>query len=167
MRLATRAFLFMAAASMILANGCTGPLRQDTPCTVAVWEVENLGQANRAFSDVGPLLSARILETFQASGRCHIVERQKLEQALTELNLGSSQLTDESTRLKIGNIAGARNMVFGAYQVLGKTMRLDLRLIDVSTGSVLASANQTASADDITQWLQASEKAARELEHGF
>ena len=56
---------------------------------------------------------------------------------LEELNLGTSGLISESTRLEIGRIIGARSMVFGSYIVINNIMRMDLRKVEVETGLVL------------------------------
>jgi curli biogenesis system outer membrane secretion channel CsgG len=113
--------------------------------------------------DLGNLLSARIIETVQQAGGYTVVEREKLEIALRELNLGSSSLADPSTQLRIGRIAGARLMIFGAYQVVADQMRLDLRIVEVETGRIIKTAEKTAGGGDISGWLKAAEAAAKEL----
>jgi curli biogenesis system outer membrane secretion channel CsgG len=112
--------------------------------------------------DLGDLLSSRIIETVQQEGYTTI-EREKLEIALRELNLGSSSLADSSTQLRIGRIAGASRMIFGAYQVVGNQMRLDLRVVEVETGRILKSSEKTAGGGDLSGWLKAAEAAAKEL----
>jgi curli biogenesis system outer membrane secretion channel CsgG len=112
--------------------------------------------------DLGNLLAARIMETVQQGGY-QVVEREKLEIALRELNLGSSSLSDTSTRLRIGRIAGANRMIFGAYQVISDQMRLDLRMVDVETGRIIKTAERTAASSDLSGWLKAAESAAKEL----
>jgi curli biogenesis system outer membrane secretion channel CsgG len=92
-----------------------------------------------------------------------VVEREKLVAMLEELTLGSSELADESTRLKVGRMIGAREMVFGGYMVVGNTMRLDLRMVDVASGKVLKTAKMTAGSNDIAGWLKAARDAAAEL----
>ena len=148
--------------TLTLIWACATAPPQQGPCTVAVWELENIGVSG-AMADAGGLMTARVLETFQAAGRCATIEREKLTLALEELNLSASQLTDEDTRLRIGRMVGARKMVFGGYQVWGNTMRLDLRMVDVSTGAILQAATRSAAATDIAQWLDAAGQAARAL----
>jgi hypothetical protein len=134
----------------------------DRKQTLAVWNLENLSPLETGQMDLGDLLSARIIETAQQGGYTTI-EREKLEIALRELNLGSSSLADSSTQLRIGRIVGASRMIFGAYQVVGNQMRLDLRLVEVETGRILKSAEKTAGGGDISGWLKAAEAAAKEL----
>jgi hypothetical protein len=130
---------------------------------IAVWDLEDLSPLGIAQMDLGNLLSARITETVQQAGGYTVVEREKLEIALRELNLGSSSLADPSTQLRIGRIAGARLMIFGAYQVVADQMRLDLRIVDVETGRIIKTAEKTAAGGDLSGWLKAAEAAAIEL----
>ena len=144
--------------------GCTSASckNQQNPA-VAVWDLENRNPDEASGADLGELLSAKVIETLKASGRMQIVERERLILALEELDLGSSQLAEESTRLKIGRIIGARFMVFGGYFIIGPMMRLDLRLVEVETGRILKAAQKVAAAEDIAGWLNAAEQAAAEL----
>lgn len=155
------------ASAMALLAACAGAPDKHAPCTVAVWELEHLNPQNAIAADMGALLADRIVDTFHRSTRCTPIERQKLVLALEELNLGSSELADDTTRLRIGRILGAGYMVFGAFQQLGSVIRLDIRLVDVSTGTVVQTATQTAAQGNIADWLQAAEKAAFSLESAF
>ena len=147
-------------------SGCTqvpkpGVDRQTS--AVAVWDLENLNPDAGIGTDMGELLAAEVIETFKESGTFQVVERQRLILALEELNLGSSSLANEATRLRIGRIVGARFMVFGGYFVLGDMMRLDLRLVEVETGTIVKAAEKTTAAGDLNGWLKATRQAAEEL----
>ena len=148
-----------------LLYGCAGSpaVTSMSNPVIAVWDLEDLSPLGITQMDLGNLLSARIMETVQQAGVYSVVEREKLEIALRELNLGSSSLADASTRLRIGRIAGARLMIFGAYQVIGDQMRLDLRIVEVETGRIIKTAEKTAGSGDLSEWLNAAEAAAKEL----
>jgi curli biogenesis system outer membrane secretion channel CsgG len=131
--------------------------------TVAVWELEDVS-AGLSRIDVGEVLSARVSETLQRKGTYTVVERERLLRVLGELHLGSSELADEGTRLRIGRLLGARFMVFGGYQIVGKQMRLDLRLVEVETGKIRKAVSRVApSSGGVSGWLEAAEKAAQEF----
>ena len=134
----------------------------DKKSIIAVWDLEDLSPFGIAQMDLGNLLSARIMETIQQAGYT-VVEREKLEIALRELNLGSSSLADATTQLHIGRIAGAGLMIFGVYQVIADQMRLDLRIVEVETGRIIKTAEKTAAGGDLSGWLKAAEAAAKEL----
>ena len=145
-------------------TGCTSAPSMDgqTPA-VAVWDLENLNPAATIGPDMGELLAATVIETLKESGAFQVVERERLILALEELARGSTSMVDESTRLEIGRIVGARFMVFGGYFVLGDMMRLDLRLVEVETGSIVKAAQKTTSTGDLNGWLRVARQAAKEL----
>jgi curli biogenesis system outer membrane secretion channel CsgG len=161
-------FVFVTVICFFL-NGCAAapPAPSGVPSEkktiIAIWDLEDLSPMGIAQPDMGNILSARIMETIQQAGDYTVVEREKLEIALRELNLGSSSLADPSTQLRIGRIAGAKLMIFGAYQVIADQMRLDLRMVDVETGRIKKTAEKTAGGNDISGWLNAAEAAAKEL----
>lgn len=160
---AKQTFLWCLFVFLILASGCATPPTQTGPATVAVWDLENLSLDMTSGVDLGQILSAGVMETIRDKGSYQVVERQQLLLVLEELNLGSSDLADENTRLRIGKIAGAQQMVFGAYQVIGDTVRIDLRLVDVSTGKIVRAAQKTTTGAGISIWLDAARNAADEL----
>lgn len=65
-----------------------------------------------------------------------IIERENLESLLKEIELGESKFIDKSTAQKLGMGLGANYMLTGSYLIMGNTMRLDARLVDVGTGEV-------------------------------
>ena len=161
-------FVFAIAICFLLCGCAAVPVAptaasSDKKQVIAVWDLEDLSPSGIAQMDLGYLLSARIMETVQQMDGYTVVEREKLEIALRELNLGSSSLADESTQLRIGRIAGARLMIFGAYQVVADQMRLDLRIVEVETGRIIKTAEKSAGGGDISGWLKAAEAAAKEL----
>jgi curli biogenesis system outer membrane secretion channel CsgG len=130
---------------------------------VAVWDLINLNPAEDIGVDMGELLATVVIETLKESGAFQVVERERLILVLEELNLSSSSLVDESTRLRVGRIAGARFMVFGSYFVLVDKMRMDLRLVEVETGRIVKATQKATSAGDLNGWLRIAREAAQEL----
>jgi curli biogenesis system outer membrane secretion channel CsgG len=159
-----RALVLSCVVLFILFSGCA--TTQEIPAlttTIAVWDLEDLSCNTSTLPDLKQMLSAEIMETIRGKSSYDLVERQRLLLILEELNLGSSDLADENTRLKIGKMVGATQMVFGAYQVIDDTMRLDLRLVEVSTGRIVKASQKTTSSSDIKGWLNAARSAAGEL----
>ena len=139
------------------------PARATGPRSVAVWDMENMSPDRPLAMDWGELLSSGVIQVFQESGDYSVVEREKLLRVLEELQLGSSALADDETRLRLGQLVGAQQMVFGGYLVVGDMMRLDLRLVEVETGAVVNATHRTLSAADPVAGLNAAKGAAQEL----
>ena len=159
-----RGFLGIFFALTLLFVSCsTGPVAYKEGTTIAVWDLENLTPSGSAQHDLGELLSAKVIETINKKGKYTVVERERLLLALEELNLGTTSLVDESTRLRIGRILGVQLMAFGAYQVIADQMRLDLRLVEVETGKILGAAQKTTPGTDLSGWLKAAEEATAGL----
>ncbi len=153
------ALLFIAGA----VSGCaSAPVASSAPPAVAVWDPEDLSPGVAAEEGIGEVLALRIVEAARARG-LSVVERRKILLAVEELRLGSSALADESTRLRLGRITGARRMVFGGYLMVGNRVRMDLRLVDVETGKVLRTASRTGPAGGIESLLDLCGKAADDL----
>jgi TolB-like protein len=155
--------IFLVMLVTFVASCATKPVSYEEDATVAAWDLEDLSPMESGHADLGQLLSAKVIETLKETGRHTVVERERLLLALEELSLGTTSLVDETTRLRIGRIVGARLMVFGAYQVIADKMRLDLRLVEVETGSILKAAQKTTSAADLSGWLRAAREATTEL----
>jgi curli biogenesis system outer membrane secretion channel CsgG len=156
------AMLFVVLAC---AAGCAAKQQVSVShdATVAVWDLENLTPGDRDLLDLGEPLAAKVTQTLKETGKATIIERQRLLLALEELNLGTTSVVNDDTRLEIGKMLGARFMVFGAYQVIADTMRLDLRLVEVETGKIVKAAKRISPGTNLSAWLKAAEDGARDL----
>ncbi|MBC2710072.1 MAG: hypothetical protein HGJ94_03410 [Desulfosarcina sp.] len=155
---------FVFLLGVTVAGCATAPVSgpAGTPA-LAVWTLEDLSLPGTTQADLTELMTASVMETVEATGTYSLVERERLLAILQELSLGSSQLADEATGLRIGRLVGARLMLFGAYQVVASQMRLDLRLVEVETGRVLNASWKTVPAGDLSGWFQGAAAATRDL----
>lgn len=131
--------------------------------TIAVWNLDDVSPLGNTGPDLGELFANQVIETLKEKEGITIVERDRLLLALEELNLGTSSLADEDTRLELGRLVGARLMVFGSYQVVGDMMRVDLRLVEVEHGKIIKAVKKNTSTTDLSGWLEAVRKAAAML----
>ena len=165
------AIMLSCILAAILVTGCaTSPPAPDMALpappqgtTIAVWNLENLSITPGQSQEMEAFLTNKVVETLKNESSYQVVEREKLLLALEELNIGSSALADQSTGLRIGQILGAKLMVFGAYQVIGGTMRIDLRMVEVESGRIIKTAQHTAQNSGITSLLRAAEFASLQL----
>ena len=160
--LLTKPHIQLSIILLVFFSGCTpAPHIDQQVSTVAVWDLENLNPAEGI--DMGELLAGEVIEALEESGTYKLIERGKLILVLEELNLSSTSLVDDSTRLRIGYICGARFMVFGGYFMHGKMMRLDLRLVEVESGEIVKASQKTTSSGDLNSWRTIAREAAQEL----
>jgi len=82
------------------------------------------------------VLSAHLTGQLNASGRVQVVERVLLERLLEELNLGSSDLADPETALKLGKVLAAKLIGTGTIIHMPDKTLLSMRLIDTETSAV-------------------------------
>ncbi len=163
MQLIIKQILILVLMCLIVAGCATAPLSQNKDLSLAVWDIENLTPGDSSYPDIGEFLTASIISTINDSGTYTVVEREQLLLALEEIGIGTTSLVDESTRLKIGKIVGVKVMVFGGYMVIGNTMRLDIRLVEVETGKIRKASQKTVAGKELSEWLNAASIAALEL----
>ncbi len=95
---------------------------------------EKGGLAERdGFSTV---LTTRLSDQLNASGRVQVVERVLVERLLEELNLGSSELADPETALQLGKVLAAKVIGTGSVFFLPDGTLLSMRLIDTETSAI-------------------------------
>ena len=133
------AAFFLISAPPFATSTAAGP---KTVRTIAIWDFENNTIAGlAAITNVDYLTRAipeMLLSHLRPLPRIKPVERVHLRQILEEQKLGSSHLADVDSRLRLGRMMGAQNMVFGQFIVIGPTVRIDARIIEVETGLTLA-----------------------------
>lgn len=154
--------LICLGATLFFLSCASSPSRVERGNSVAVWDLDDVTLSTAVPPDLGEVLSGQIAETLTKRGYV-VVERQRLLLILKELHLGTTQLVDPSTRLKLGRMLGARWMVFGGYQIIGDQIRIDLRRVEVETGKIKKAVEKTTSATDLQGWIDATRKAAEEL----
>ncbi|MCX8117572.1 MAG: CsgG/HfaB family protein [Desulfobacterota bacterium] len=155
--------IFFLCGLWILTGCATSPPGEQKVETIAVWDLDDLSPAKGTRLPMGEILAGKIIEFLKERREYVVVERQRLLLALEELRLGSTALVDEATRLRLGKMLGAKQMVFGGYQVIGGQMRLDLRLVEVETGRVRRAVQKTSASGSLEGWMEATRKAAEEL----
>lgn len=81
-------------------------------------------------------ITTGLSDRLNESGRVQIVERVVLEKLLEELNLGSSELADPETALKLGRVLAAKIMGTGSLFFMPGSTLLNMRLIDTETSGI-------------------------------
>ncbi len=84
-----------------------------------------------------------------------VVERQKLSGLLNEIGLGQSGAVDPSTAQQVGRLLGAETLLLGGFvNMFGGKMRIDVRIVEVETGSTLNGVEETGKVDDVFKMVK-------------
>lgn len=90
-----------------------------------------------------------------------VVERSEIERVLNEQQLQLSELDkDPLATMRLGKLVGADVMTVGAYQQVGRRIRLTARFVKVETGEVTGSAKVDGDASD---FLELQDRITQEL----
>lgn len=136
-------FLVLSLVLSIFLVACVTPettvRKTSVPTPVAVWDFEDLSPyTGHQFSYLKTVLADVAIKRLNEIQGVQPIERTRLVQVLEEQAIGSSELASEKTRLRLGKLLGAKEMIFGAFQILGENARIDVRLVDVETSKVIA-----------------------------
>jgi len=77
-----------------------------------------------------------------------IVERDRLQDVINELELNKTTKIDKQTAARIGKLLGAKYLVLGGYFDLMGTLRVDARVVETETGKVVRSFGAAGKPDE-------------------
>jgi TolB-like protein len=129
------------------------------PPTVAVMYFDYQGK-DEELALLKKGLASMLISDLAGQEAFDVVERERLEDVLSELKLQSSAKIDQASAVKAGKLLGARYLVLGGYFDVLKTLRVDARVVDVETGKVLKS---TGASGKPEEFLAIEQKIASEL----
>jgi len=118
------------------------------PPAVAVLYFDYTGKDEQLSVLKKGLAQMLITDIQSRADNCTIVERDRLEDILKEIELGQSGKVDPKTAAKVGKLLGARYIVLGSFFDMFGTFRVDSRIIEVETGAILGSVGKSGKADD-------------------
>jgi curli biogenesis system outer membrane secretion channel CsgG len=145
--------------SVLLFAGLVRSAAAADPPTVAVLYFDYEGKD----ADLGPLrkgLAQMLISDLLGTPTIRVVERDRLQEVISELKLQATNKIDQTTAVKAGKLLGARYLVLGGYFDVMKTFRADARVVEVETGKVLFSAGATGKPED---FLSLEQKLAGDL----
>lgn len=105
------------------------------PVTVAFLGFKSAG-GGLLREGMAEVLQQEIAQGLLSTGRISVVEREMMDKLLTELQLGSSELADPQTALKLGKLLSARLIATGNLVQIPSGVRLSLRMIDPETSAI-------------------------------
>ncbi len=159
------------AAAWVLALSFAATLhavaQTNAPKTIAVLYFENNSIVDKDKLD--PLkkgLADMMITELSKIKSLKVVERQRIQSILEELNLNETDMVESSTSQKMGKLLGAQVMLFGGFSNLFKDqMRIDVRIVRTETGETLKADEETGELDDFLKMLQSlTKKIAKDLD---
>jgi len=90
-----------------------------------------------------------------------VLERQRIQSAVEELNLGETDLVDKDMAQKMGKLLDAKVLLLGGFSNLfGDKLRIDARIVSTETGLTLKEEEETG---DLDQFLTTLKSLARKI----
>lgn len=88
-------------------------------------------------AEIGQEIAETLGTDLAKSDRITLVERAQLGQALRELRLQSTGLTEPSQAKRVGKLIGADAIIVGSFYVRANQIVINARVVDVRTGRVM------------------------------
>lgn len=135
--------------------------------TIAIMEFDNfsIGKYQKELGPIGKGLADFFEHDFRKISSMKVVERDKINFVLKELELQKSGAVDRSTAVRVGKILGAKYMVFGSItQLDDKHTRMVVRVVSVETSEIIASVDKEAKPDYFKMEKELVEELAKKLD---
>ncbi|MEW5994573.1 MAG: CsgG/HfaB family protein [Candidatus Zixiibacteriota bacterium] len=123
---------------------CPEEARSDIK-TIAIMEFDNfsVGKYQEKLGPLGKGLADFFEHDFGKISSMKVIERDKINFVLKELELQKSGAVDAATAVRAGKILGARYMVFGSItQLDDRQTRMVVRVVSVETSEIIASVDK-------------------------
>ncbi len=132
-----------SVTTLALAAGLAGPQvvwGQDMRPGVAVMPFEDggsYGQDKEDFEALTVGIQQLLLTEFAINDALRVVERGRINDLLSEMELGASGTVDAGTAAQVGRLVGAKYMVFGSFIDWYGDFRVNARIVNVETGEIV------------------------------
>lgn len=155
----------LVATAAILAATPAGPVeaQDDDRSIVAVLQYDNNTGDDR-YAHLGRALSSMMISDLSVIDDIRLVERERLEELVAELDFQQSGYVDPESAQSIGMILGAQYVVAGAFVTAEPEMRLDTRIAKVETSEIVTTAEVRGESESLFDLQQ---RLADELVQGF
>ena len=143
MRLTRSSRIYLAAGLLALGPSA---LAQSTTLGV-VYLNSNTPNPDAAW--IGRGLADMLTTDLSKIGKLTVVQREQLDKVLKEQALGASGAVDPGKAAQLGKILGVQTLLTGSYAAIGRNVRVDLQLVNTSTGRVEGGVTAEGSIDSI------------------
>lgn len=116
--------------------------QDDGQTVVAVPRFDN-NTGDDQYEHLGRALSSMMISDLSAIEEIRLVERERIEELLDELDLQQSAYVDPESAQSVGMVLGAQYIVTGAFVTVEPEMRLDTRVAQVASHEIVTTAEVT------------------------
>ena len=152
--------LTMSVASLVAPHAVSA---QDETSVVAVLQYEN-NTGDEKYRNLGRALSSMMISDLSVLEQITLVERERLNELIAELDLQQSGYVDPESAQEVGLILGAEFVVAGAFITAEPEMMLDTRIAKVETSEIVTTAEVTGQSESLFDLQQ---RLADEVVAGF
>jgi TolB-like protein len=153
------------APLLLLVTGSAAVGVPQERTVVAVLRFDN-NTGDERYDHLGRAMSSMMISDLSVIDRIQLVERERIEELMAELDLQYSGRVDPESAQSLGMIVGAQYMVFGSFVTVDPEMRLDTRITRTETAEIVTTADvrgQGESLFDLQQQLADTLIAGLEL----
>ncbi len=115
--------------------------------TLAILPLDPGGETE-AHPGLGRALSSMMTTDMAGLDGLTLVERDRLDAVLAEVDLGESGYVDPATAQVAGRGLGAEHVLVGTWTVIDTSLRIDARILTVQSGEVVGAASSSGSTAD-------------------
>ena len=133
-----------------LTTQITNSITEEGKKKIAVIEFSDL-EGN--VTQFGKYLAEELITRLFRTKKFEVVERQLLNKVLSEQKLGITGLIDDESAISIGKILGVDAIVSGSITDLGKSLKVNARIISTETGKVFGVAGTEIVKDETVEKL--------------
>jgi len=121
---------------------------------IAVLYFQNNSTDNHALNAFSKGLCSMMIADMKSAGGYTVVERERIQAVLTELEMAQGTAFDSATASKIGRLVGAEYLVFGSYFELFDKFTINARMVIVETGVIAGASGVCGRSADFDQLQQ-------------
>lgn len=135
--------------------------------TIAIMQFDNysVGKYQEELGYLAKGLADFFEHDFSKISSLKVVERDKIDYVLKELELQESGKVDKSTAARVGKMLGAQLMIFGSItQLDSKNTRMIVRIVKVETSEIIASVDKEGKPDYVKLEKELVEELAEQLD---
>ncbi|MDX9857497.1 MAG: CsgG/HfaB family protein [candidate division Zixibacteria bacterium] len=135
--------------------------------TIAIMQFDNYsaGEYQEKLGLISKGLADFFAYDFAKISDFRVIERDKIDYILKEIELQQSGAVDKATAVRVGKILGARYMVFGSItQLDANTARMVVRAVSVETSEIIAQVDREGKPEYSKMEKEAVEELAKKLD---